>query len=281
MQEEASAESVEIDVSRGVTYLRSANLDALDGLVHAVSSRLGGSSEGHFATLNLSYAVGDDSLVVRDNRGRLCAALGIEPSGVVCAEQVHGSEVARVGRADGSRGYRERATAVPGADALVTDEPGLYLWLTFADCVPVLLCDPVRRAIGLAHAGWRGTVGHVARRTVETMAREFSSRPEDMVALVGPAIGGCCYEVGEEVAEAIRAALPGDAAELVRVDGRSHRANLPLANARLIESAGVPVDRVEVAPLCTACRTDLFYSHRAERGRTGRFAAVVGLRPPR
>ncbi len=264
---------------RAIHFLQFAVLARRAELVHGVSRRTGGASEGHLASLNLSYAVGDEPGRVAANRDAFCAALGVDPAGVVCAQQVHGVEVARVGRAEGGRGYADRATAVVGADALIADEPGVYLWLTFADCVPVLLYDPVRRAVGLAHAGWRGTVGHIAARTAEAMAREFGTRPADLIAGVGPAIGPCCYQVGPEVAEAVRAAFP-DAPDLLRPDdaGRE-RLDLPLANARLLARAGVPPERIELAGYCTACRTDLFYSHRAEQGRTGRMAAVIGLRP--
>jgi YfiH family protein len=160
----------------------------------------------------------------------------------------------------------------------VTDEPGTYLWLGFADCTPVLLYDPIQRAIGLAHAGWRGTVGHVVARTVEAMLREFGTRPADLLAGIGPAIGPCCYQVGPEVASAVRTAFPDDP-DLLTPDGSDRmRLNLPGANARLLTRLGVPAEQVELSDLCTACRTDLCFSHRAEAGRTGRLAAVIGLR---
>lgn len=266
-------------IGYGIACLQFPGLMGQAGVVHGVSSRTGGHSDGPFASLNLSYAVGDEPGRVAANRDAFCRALGVDPRGVVCAQQVHGSEVARVGRAEAGRGYADRATAISGADALVADEPGVYLWLTFADCVPILLFDPVHRAVGLAHAGWRGTVGHVAARTVEAMVREFGTRPADLLAGVGPAIGPCCYQVGPEVADAARLAFPDDPNVLWPDGAGGQRLDLPGANARLLARLGVPTECVELADHCTACRTDLFYSHRAEGSRTGRLAAVIGIRP--
>ncbi len=262
----------------GLTYYQFANLASRPELVHGVSGRGGGRSAGHLAALNLSFAVGDDPARVLTNRDAYCAALGVEPAGVVCAEQIHGVGVARVGRAEGGRGYAERASAVAGVDALISDEAGAVLWLTFADCVPVLLYDPARRAVGLAHAGWRGTTGHIVARTVEAMSWHFGTRPADILAGVGPAIGPCCYQVGPEVVAAVRSAFP-DAPDLLVPDGLD-RARLDLlgANAGLLARLGVPTAQIELAGHCTACRTDLFYSHRAEGGRTGRMAAALALR---
>ena len=170
------------------------------------------------------------------------------------------------------------AHAIADVDALISDEPGVFPLLLFADCVPILLVDPRRPAVGLAHAGWQGTAGAIAARTVEAMAAEFGSDPADVVAGVGPAIGGCCYEVSDEVAGAVLAATP-PGAEALR-PGRGGRPHLDLAAANRAQllAAGLRPECVELAEQCTSCRVDRFFSHRAEQGRAGRHAAIVGLR---
>lgn len=272
-------------------YYRFTSLATCDDLVHAVSTRLGGVSTGHLATLNLSYSVGDDPMAVVENRQRLAAALGLALDDWVAASQVHGSRVALVGAAERGRGAYQQASALPETDALITAQPGLLLSLRLADCVPILLFDPAHHAVGLAHAGWRGTVAHVAAATVQAMTAAFGSRADDLWAGIGPAIGPCCYAIGGDVAGQVQAALPWATEVLDERPGGSpryitdsamYRGSLYLdlweANRRALLAAGLRPKHIEVAALCSACHTEEFYSHRAERGRTGRFGAVIGLK---
>ncbi len=242
-------------------------------VLHAFSDRYGGVSRPPFASLNVGLHVGDDAAAVQENRRRLCRALGIDQEALVAARQVHGATVAVVDGDDRGRGAFALSDAVPGADALVTDAPGVVLLALFADCVPVFLFDPVRRTVGLAHAGWKGTAGGIARRAVQTLHDAFGSSPSDCHAAVGPAIGPCCYEVGEDVAGVF-----GDAgADIVTRHGPRFRLDLWEANRRQLEAAGVPRENITVARLCTRCMRDTFFSHRGDGGRTGRMAAVIGL----
>jgi YfiH family protein len=239
------------------------------GLVHGCFTRLGGVSRPPWQSLNTGHTVGDDLDRVRENHERICQALGIRQADIVSPHQVHSAAVRVV---DGS----DRGEVLQGTDALVTDVPGVYLMLRFADCVPILFYDPVRRAVGLAHAGWRGTVARIARATVQRMVEAFGCRPADIRAGIGASIGPCCYEVGDEVVGAARAAFP-DAPHLVepQASGRWHF-DLWAANRYQLAQAGLTC--VEASGLCTACRTDEWFSHRAEKGRTGRLGAVIGLR---
>jgi purine-nucleoside/S-methyl-5'-thioadenosine phosphorylase / adenosine deaminase len=239
------------------------------GVVHAITTREAGS---------LSLADGDDPAEVRRRRRAVAEALEIEPRQLVCAQQVHGAMVRRVGAAERERGAWSRDDAIPAADALVTDEPGLFPMLLFADCVPILLVDRRRRAVGLAHAGWQGTARAIAARTVEAMRAHLGCDPADLDAAIGPAIGGCCYEVSDEVATAVLAATPSQPGEVVRpgARGRPHL-DLAAANRAQLVAAGLGPANVEVSAECTSCRVDRFFSHRAERGRTGRHAAILGL----
>jgi YfiH family protein len=236
--------------------------------------------------------VPDERERVYANRRQVYGQFGRDTDTVVHAHLVHGADVARVTQAD-------NGAWVEHVDGLITDQPGCVLTMNFADCAPILLYDPRRRAIGLGHAGWKGAVVDLPGAMVRAMTAEFDSDPADLVAAIGPCIGPCCYEVGGEVIGAVRKAFVG-ADTLLRpptADGRqqigevgnyggrrsvvgghlnSHAyLDLPEANRANLAQAGVRM--VEKADCCTACRTDLFFSHRAEKGRTGRFGVVFAL----
>ena len=217
----------------------------------------------------MGHLVGDDHQSVEANHDLIYQALGISRRDVATARQVHGSRVALVGL-DG------RDRVIPATDALVTDTPGVALLLRFADCLPVLLYDPVRRAIGLAHAGWKGSIKGIAGKTVSAMMEAFGSRPADIIAGLGPCIGPCCYQVGTEVVELVKASF-NHWQGLIRSqgDGSFHFDLWETNRLQLVERG---VEEIEVTQLCTACRTDEFFSHRAEKGRTGRFAVILGMR---
>jgi YfiH family protein len=243
---------------------------AVDGLVHAVFTRLGGVSQGAFATLNVGNTVGDDEAAVAENHARIYAYLGLSADQVVSARQVHSNRVAAVTGGDAGQ-------VIGSTDGLVTASPGVALLLRFADCQPILLYDPVHHALGLIHAGWRGVAQGIARRAVETMVGVFGSHPQALLAGLGPAIGPCCYTVGQKVAAAMGYALP-DWNQVMTLQGEDQwRFDLPAANAQQLTAEGV--QQIEQAHLCTACRQDEFYSHRGDHGRTGRFAVVAYLEP--
>ncbi len=240
-----------------------------EGVVHAVFTRLGGVSQGPFATLNVGRSVGDDPAAVAENLARVLAHLGLSAGQVATAYQVHGNRIAVVSAADAGRAF-------PGTDGLITDVPGVALLLRFADCQPILLYDPVHHALGLVHAGWRGAAQGIARRAVEAMQATFGSRPRQLLAGLGPAIGPCCYEVGQDVASAMSYALSGWS-RVMHPDGERWRLDLPAANEQQLVAAGVGRRQIEQARLCTSCRNDEFFSHRGDNGMTGRFAVVAYL----
>lgn len=250
----------------GVVYYAFEEL-ARRGVRHGVFTRLGGRSQPPNATLNVGHTVGDDDAAVDANHQLVYQALGLEEKKVVTAHQVHGNRVARVNEGDGGR-------VVPATDGLISQAPGMTLMMRFADCMPVLLHDERTGAIGLAHAGWRGTMADVAGETVRAMAESFGTIPGDLSACLGPAIGGCCYQVGQEVTERAHATFPASLVLLQRQDDGSYHFDLAGANIWQLRQAGV--SRIETAELCTACHVNEFYSHRAEKGRTGRFAVLIG-----
>jgi YfiH family protein len=206
-------------------------------------------------------------------RLRLAEALGVPLGALVPTRQVHRSEVVRVP----GPGYGNWSDS-QGADGLITATPGRYLLGYFADCVPILAYDPVQRAVGLAHAGWRGTLLRIAEHLVTEMVAAWGARPEDLRVGIGPSIGPCCYEVGEEVITGVRERLPGGEA-LLR-PGRPGHAFLDLwaANRQGLLRAGVLAGHVEVARTCTACQVERFFSYRREGRISGLFGAVIGLR---
>lgn len=251
-------------------------LDSKPELTHAVFTRLGGVSLPPYASLNLGHAVGDALAAVKTNHERVCSSLGIYSSQIVTCHLTHSADVFVVTAAD-------RGQQVGQGDAMVTADRGVYLSMRFADCAPILLHDPVRGAVGLAHAGWRGTVKNVAGAVVQAMVSQLGCSPETITAVIGPAIGPCCYEVGDEVIEAVEAtfrrlqpARDDDANLLSRRNGNRAHFDLWEANRRQLVAAGV--GQVIMAGLCTACRTGQFFSHRAERGHTGRFGVVIGYK---
>lgn len=228
-----------------------------------ITTRHGGLSRGPFRSFNMSLSVGDDPEVVLTHRRRALELLGAEQLAV--ASLCHGDEVLEV---------TQGGSDLPLADALITRTPGLALGVTSADCLPIYLYDPVARAVGLVHAGWRGTALGIAGKTVQALAATYGSRPADLYALIGPGIGPCCFEVKADVAEPLLARYgPG----VVEPKAERWLADLWAANRADLLQAGVLADHLRVTGLCTACRTDQFYSHRAEAGRTGRQIALLTL----
>lgn len=240
------------------------------GVNHGIFTRSGGVSVSPWHSLNLGGNVGDEPAAVRENHERMYRALCLNSARACTVWQVHSADTVI---ANGPvRGRRWLALA----DSMVTDRRDTPLTMRFADCTPLLFYDPVRGVIGIAHAGWRGTALGVGANTVRTMVEAYGSRPADIQAGIGPSIGPSRYQVGEEVVEAIRAYF-GTIDGLIRRDPADGSAYLDLweANRRDLQRAGV--EQIEIAGLCTAERTDEFFSHRAEKGRTGRFGAVLSL----
>ena len=245
----------------------------LPRMVQGCTTRRGGVSQAPYDLLNLGAHVGDAAPSVQANRQRVWSDLGFAEGQVALAEQVHGDKVARVSAGTGS-------VPVAGADALVTNTPDVLLMLFFADCVPVYLADPVRKAVGLAHAGWRGTAANIAARTVETMREEFGCLPASCLAAIGPCIGGDSYEVGPEVADRFRT-LPGSRAANV-VLPRSEVAGTYTLNLRAVVflqllSAGLKAGSIAVCDEDTFRNRRDFFSYRRD-GVTGRMGAFLGMK---
>jgi YfiH family protein len=257
------------DNTDGVPYYTFEGLAAHGELVHAVFTRLGGVSAPPYDTLNVGHSVGDDHDDVEANHRLVYETLGISGADVVTARQVHSNRVAVVDTKDAGR-------VVPETDALVTTVPGVFLLLRFADCLPVFVYDPEKQVVGIGHAGWRGTAATLAQQLIRTMTECFGSDPAQLIASLGPAIGPCCYQVGEEVVEAVAPALQDRSKAIQHRGDGAFSLDLWEANRQHLLSQGVRT--VETSHICTACHAGEFFSHRADRGITGRFAAIIGMR---
>lgn len=238
-------------------------------LVHAVFTRHGGVSEGPFSSLNVSTATGDDPARVNANRARILSALDRPRESLVMAGLVHGTAVARVGASSAGQPLEGGGHYVPGVDALVTDDPRVTLLLTAADCAQVFIVDERRGAVGLAHAGWRGAVAGVLNATVQAMRTHFGSHPAALKAAVGPCLGPCCARFSDPHRE-----LPDWCAPFIH----GNHVDLWAINRSQLVAAGLDNAAIAVAGVCTVCRRETFFSHRGDGGRTGRFAAALGLR---
>lgn len=250
----------------GLVYYTFENLQGYP-LSHAVFTRIGGHSQPPFAALNVGLRVGDDPQLVETNEQAILEVWGLARQQVVTGRQVHGSHVVVAGPDDGGKIF-------PSTDGLATAAGEVVLFLRFADCVPIFLYDPRWPAVALGHVGWRGVAAGLPQQLVRAMVNAFSSQPEEVIAALGPAIGPCCYPVGEEVIALIKPAVPD---WQKAVQSRNGATYLDLWGAISLQLREMGVDKIEVGDLCTAEHTDEFFSHRAERGRTGRFAALTWL----
>ena len=238
------------------------------GIVHAVSTRLGGVSHPPYESLNLSLSVADQPERVVENRRRFAEALDWDPDRLVNSRQVHGADVLAVDD--------EFSSAAPLArgDIQITDRTGWLLTLRFADCVPIVLAHPARRAVALVHAGWRGTQIEAVATAVAALRQRFEADPAGIWAGIGPSIGPCCYQVGEEVASQFATRPFG----IVRESHARPHLDLWELNRHALLTAGVPGGQIETAGICTRCHADRYFSHRAHGYPAGRFSAAIGLR---
>lgn len=256
------------------------------GLVkHCFTTRLGGVSEGIFSSMNLSFTRGDDRKAVETNYRRLAGALSLNYEKFVFTDQTHTVNVRKVTAEDAGKGLTcERDYT--DIDGLITDVPGIVLSTFFADCVPLYFVDPVHRAIGMSHSGWRGTVARMGRVTLEAMEREYGTNPTDVLCAIGPSICQDCYEVSEDVAEAFREAFPGHEKEILMespkkaeaLGEKKYQLDLWKANEIVLLEAGVLPEHLAVTDICTCCNPEILFSHRASHGKRGNLGGFLCLK---
>jgi YfiH family protein len=251
----------------GLRYFTFPGLQAA-GLRHAIFTRQGGTSRAPFESLNLGASVGDDPAAVAENRRRAFALFNRNVQSAPELYQVHSTRILLAAQ-------RRAGEPLPRADGVITDSPEFTLCMRFADCVPLLLYDPVRHAGGIAHAGWKGTIAGVAASAVDALYSHFGSRPRDLLAGIGPSIGPDHYSVGGEVVGALSAAFGAAAEAWLICRGAETYLDLWAVNEFVLHRMGV--EKIERADICTACHIDDWFSHRAEHGRTGRFGAMMWI----
>lgn len=273
-----SADHPRVCEKDGVVFLSYPALERTGLVKHGFSTRLGGVSSGMWSTMNLSFTRGDDERCVRENFRRIAEAIGIPEQSIVCSDQTHTVNVRRVTRGDCGNGLT-REKSFFDVDGMITDEPGVALATFYADCVPLYFVDVKRKAIGLSHSGWRGTVNRMGARTVEAMEREFGTDPKDLVAAIGPSICMDCYEVSSDVADQFVRDFPEKIHDTILLDKKNgkYQLNLWEANRFVLEDAGIPRERISMPQLCTCCNPEFLFSHRASGGRRGNLGAFLML----
>lgn len=271
------------DDGSDLTYLEFPAFNSQGIAEHAFSTRLGGVSKGIWSTMNLSFTRGDDPDAVYENFHRYARLFNVSDDRMVFTFQTHTTNVRYVTEEDGGKGF-----TVPrdytDVDGLITDVPGLVLGVFAADCVPLLFLDPVRKAIGASHSGWRGTVNRMGEVTIKKMQEHFGTKPEDLICAIGPSICRHCYEISEDVAMEFIKAFPNHKDEILTDDGfnenNEHKYHLDLwaANRIILEEAGVKSDNISTTDLCTNCNPDLLFSHRFTHGQRGNNGAFIMLK---
>ncbi|WP_019909338.1 peptidoglycan editing factor PgeF [Paenibacillus sp. HW567] len=252
------------------------------------TGRQGGIGKAPYDSFNCAFHVGDQPEDVLGNRSLLAESLGFTLQDWTCGEQTHGKDIAVVKAEDRGRGSLDRASAFQATDGLLTDVPGVLLTSFYADCVPLYFYDPHHQAVGLAHAGWKGTVAEIASAMVSRMESVYGSRPQDILAGIGPSIGDCCYEVDDYVMNHVRrleVELAGiaygagqDLYKKSEADAGKSMLNLKEMNRRIMIKAGILPTHIECTSWCTSCNHDLFFSYRKENGVTGRMTSWIGIK---
>lgn len=268
--------SLHINRKNGVTYITFPKLESCGAVRHLFSTRVGGVSTGQYASMNLNLSGGDKRENVLENYKRLCGCVGIDINRLVLSRQTHTNNVKAVTESD--RGTGIFKASFSDVDGLITDRKGVALVTQYADCTPLLFCDPVKKVIATSHAGWRGTVKEIGRVTVEKMVNEYGCNPKDIIAAIGPCIGKCCYEVDDPVIDEFKKIryLHLDSILFPKENGK-YMLDLKEANRQILLNTGISPDNIDVADLCTCCNHNELHSHRATGGKRGNLAAIIEL----
>lgn len=265
-----------LNQNEGVHFLTYNRLSQIDFINHAFSTRLGGVSKGIFDSMNLSFEH-DDSDRVKENYKRICKACGFDFDTLVASSQDHNTFVRVCTKNECGIGIT-REKDIHSVDALVTNEKGVTLVTYYADCTPLFFVDKKKKAIGLAHAGWRGTVGRIGEKVVKTMTENYSTDPKDLVCAIGPAISVCCYEVDTACADHFYALGLDSSKFIFPAQNGKFMVDLLECNRQILLSAGVKEENIVISDLCTKCNSDLLWSHRATGGKRGTMSAFMTLK---
>jgi len=271
-----TSKTMTLNFKDALSYLTFNRLESIPFIQHAFSTRLGGVSSGEFNSMNMSFNRGDTDENVTENYKRLCNAIGVKFENLVASAQDHHTFVRRVSHNEKGIGiYRPRD--MDSVDALITNEPDVALVTYFADCTPLLFVDVSEKAIGAAHAGWRGTVGKIGQKTIQQMTKEFGTNPKNIIAAIGPAINKCCYEVDEPVSQQFEQLNLDSNRFIIPKNNGKYMIDLIETNRQILLSSGVHEENIITSDVCTRCNHDLIWSHRATNGRRGGMCAVIQI----
>ena len=267
------------EVEKKTPYLEYPLFQETGIVTSAFSTRLGGVSEGYYSSLNLSFDRGDDPARVLENFKRIGASMGVNVEDMVLSKQTHTTNVRVVTAEDKGKGVmRERNYT--DVDGMITNVPGICLVTSYADCVPLYFVDPVKKAIGLSHSGWRGTVGKIGKNTVQLMQENFGSKPEDLLAAVGPSVCMDCYEVSEDVIEQFKEAFEKKYWEdfFYKKENGKYQLNLWKANELIFLESGILPEHMAITNVCTHCNSKILYSHWTMGNNRGNLCAFLALK---
>lgn len=269
--------NLKINNKNGVVYITFPRITATKKVKHAFTTRIGGVSKGYFGAMNMSLTGGDDKESVIENYRIICNAVGIDPKTLILSHQTHTDNLLTVTNKDIGKGiFCDRD--YENIDGLVTNCKNVTLVTQYADCTPLIFCDPVKEVIATSHAGWRGTVQEIGKKTVEKMCNEFDCLPQNIICAIGPSIGKCCYEVDDPVYSPFSKLSSIDIPTVfTHKGGDKYMLDLWEANRQILLSAGILPENIDVTDLCTNCNPDVFHSHRFTGGKRGTIAAIISL----
>ncbi len=266
------------NIQHGVEFLTFPKLDEIEGFAHLFSTRLGGVSEGIYSSMNLSFTRGDKEEAVRENFRKIATVLGVKEAQFVLSDQTHTSNIYKVSSKDAGCGMTQERT-YHDVDGLITNEPGLVLSTFYADCVPIYFLDPVNKAIGLCHSGWKGTVLQIGNEMIQEMQKTYGTKAEDLLVAIAPSICQDCYEVSEDVILEFQKVYAKEEWEQIfykKVNGK-YQLNLWAACEITLKSSGVKEENIEITDVCTCCNPQYLFSHRASQGKRGNLGAFFML----
>lgn len=277
LNKDLSNEVVLHEEVNGVQYIQFRKLLKYQAnIIHCFSTRIGGVSEGECSQLNLGFNRKDSSENVIENFRRLCSVIGINYMDLVFSNQVHGDVIKQVDEKNKGEGIVKEKSSL-GYDGMITCSPGVPMITFYADCVPILFYDPVKNVAGMCHSGWRGTVKKIATKMVKIMKNVYDCNPREIIACIGPSIGQCCFEVDDDVRNEFEKAFRFWK-EIIQESGTGKsKIDLWRANQLQLEELGLLKENIQISGLCTACNNDVFFSYRADKGKTGSMGAIIQI----
>ncbi|MBE6739627.1 MAG: peptidoglycan editing factor PgeF [Ruminococcaceae bacterium] len=273
-----ASKNLNINEKDGVVYITFPLFDKTNLVNHAFTTRIGGVSEGYYASMNMSFTNGDSERKVFENYRRICAVIGTDPERAVLSQQTHTNNVRIVTENDIGKGI-VKGRDYTDVDGLITNISGVTLVTQYADCTPLLFCDKVKKVIATSHAGWRGTASEIGRVTIEKMRDNFDCDPKDIICAIGPSICQGCYEVDDAVFEPL-SKIPylNKDKIFIKKDNGKYQLDLWETNKEILMNAGIREGNIDVTDLCTNCHPDVFHSHRFTKGKRGNLAALIALK---